>query len=462
MSPPPVRGREGGDDGTVQVACRAGGRVALGAADASGCSDGAQDVARVSAPNGSRMPCRSMRRQSVTREMPSAAAARCRFQRWSFSTRRMRARSSGQKPPARRRRGAQHAWRDRAPSAPARMSSDSSVFSSSRTFPGQGWSRSGRSCAAAGTAKRVPCRRLKRGDEVGHEQRQVGAPLAQRRQLDGEHAQPVVEVAPEGARLDHAPQLAIRRGDEPRRRHAAPLLAPSGRTSPSCTTRRSFACSDSGRSSISSRKSVPPSARRSAPGRASQRAGERAARVAEELALGERLRDRGAVDGDERAARPGAQLVDGPRDDLLAGAGLTLDAAPEHPVRGRGPDQRPDTRCIGGLAPTRPSISGSPAGAGRRARAQRRESAGQVRRVEGDVVGRSRPQGRTGVGGAIVWCRPRPPALVPARSGTALAGRGAEDDQVECDVVRQAARGRSRYALRTVTCARPRTGRAAL
>ena len=52
------------------------------------------------------------------------------------------------------------------------------------------------------------------------------------------------------------------------------------------------------------------------------RAGERAAHVAEELALEQVLRDRGAVDGQEDALRDLAEVVDGARDDLLAGAAL--------------------------------------------------------------------------------------------------------------------------------------------
>ena len=62
------------------------------------------------------------------------------------------------------------------------------------------------------------------------------------------------------------------------------------------------------------------------------RAGERAAHVAEELALEERLDDRGAVDRDEplRAARP--QLVQRARDQLLARARLA------------GDERRPDVR----------------------------------------------------------------------------------------------------------------------
>ncbi len=54
-------------------------------------------------------------------------------------------------------------------------------------------------------------------------------------------------------------------------------------------------------------------------------AGERAALVAEERALGQRGRDGAAVDDDEGLVRAGAGLVDGLGDELLAGARLARD-----------------------------------------------------------------------------------------------------------------------------------------
>src|SRR5207244_2037823 len=52
--------------------------------------------------------------------------------------------------------------------------------------------------------------------------------------------------------------------------------------------------------------------------------GERALLVAEELRLDERVRDRSAVDGDERLVASGAELMNRPGHDFLAGAGLAL------------------------------------------------------------------------------------------------------------------------------------------
>src|SRR5262249_55438114 len=53
------------------------------------------------------------------------------------------------------------------------------------------------------------------------------------------------------------------------------------------------------------------------------RAGERARLVAEQLALEQIARDRGAVDRDERALRARPGVVDRLREDLLAGAALS-------------------------------------------------------------------------------------------------------------------------------------------
>src|SRR5262245_27478704 len=58
----------------------------------------------------------------------------------------------------------------------------------------------------------------------------------------------------------------------------------------------------------------------------------------EELALEEPLGDLRAVDRDERTAASRARLMDRPRNELLSGAGLTLDQ--HRRVRGGGPADR--------------------------------------------------------------------------------------------------------------------------
>ena len=85
-------------------------------------------------------------------------------------------------------------------------------------------------------------------------------------------------------------------------------------------------------SPISSRKSVPPSASSNRPLLARLRAGERALLVAEELRLDQRVGQRRAAHLDERLLRAQRVVVDGVRDQLLAGARL---AADEHGRVGR-------------------------------------------------------------------------------------------------------------------------------
>src|SRR5204863_8999439 len=55
-----------------------------------------------------------------------------------------------------------------------------------------------------------------------------------------------------------------------------------------------------------------------------RRAGERPARMPEELRLQERIRQRGAVDDDERPRLTRGRLVDGARDELLSRPGFPL------------------------------------------------------------------------------------------------------------------------------------------
>ena len=71
-------------------------------------------------------------------------------------------------------------------------------------------------------------------------------------------------------------------------------------------------------------KSVPRCASSKRPTRLGDGARERALRVAEQLRLGERLGNGRRVEGDEPLIRARAVVVDRPRDQFLAGAGLAL------------------------------------------------------------------------------------------------------------------------------------------
>ena len=132
--------------------------------------------------------------------------------------------------------------------------------------------------------------------EVAHQQRDVrrraraaAAPGSGRRSGGSRGPRGSVPAATSVA------QVAVRRGDDAHVDLLRLRARRRARTRCSWRTRSSFACSSSGRSPTSSRKSVPPSASSKRPTCCADRAGERALLVAEELALEQRRRDRGAV-----------------------------------------------------------------------------------------------------------------------------------------------------------------------
>ena len=119
-------------------------------------------------------------------------------------------------------------------------------------------------------------------------------------------------------------EIAVGRGDQPHV-HGCSLSEPMRCSWPFCSTRSSFACTASGSSPTSSRKSVPPSASSNLPRRSADGARERAAHVAEQLALDQRLGQGRAVQADERLARARRERVDRSRDQFLADARLARD-----------------------------------------------------------------------------------------------------------------------------------------
>ena len=111
-------------------------------------------------------------------------------------------------------------------------------------------------------------------------------------------------------------------------------VSPSGTTSPSCSTRSSFACIAGGISPISSSSTVPPAAASKRP-RWSWIAPVKAPRRWPNSSLSSRVSgQRGAVDGEERTLGARAGAVDAARHQLLAGAGLALDEHGDRRARG--------------------------------------------------------------------------------------------------------------------------------
>ena len=103
--------------------------------------------------------------------------------------------------------------------------------------------------------------------------------------------------------------------------------SPTGRTSPSCSTRSSFACAEQRELAdlVEQERAAVGLAEQA--GARAHRAGEGAARVAEELRLGELRRERGAVEAHERPVGAPRGAHDRLGHPLLAGAAL---AGEEH------------------------------------------------------------------------------------------------------------------------------------
>ena len=143
--------------------------------------------------------------------------------------------------------------------------------------------------------------------------------------MDPDHVEAVVEIGPEGAGLD----LRLADRGWSRRWRGTPRrcrgCCRAGRTSRSSRTRSSLAWRATDISEISSRKSVPPCASSTRPFRAVAAPVNAPAHVAEQLALEQRFRDRGAVQRDEGTPPARAAVVDGPRHQLLPRPALPCD-----------------------------------------------------------------------------------------------------------------------------------------
>ena len=258
--------------------------------------------------------------------------------------------------------------RGRIVSPSTRMTARSMQFCSSRTLPGQ------RYVAQLLHRRRREHERLlvqvaaEALDEVPREHRDVARPLAQRRNRDRKHRQPEIEVLAEAGAPPRRPSGPCwsrpRRARPPGRR----AFRRRARTASPRARAGSWPGGGSGRSPISSRKSVPRCASSNLPGLRPAAPGERPLLVAEELGLEQRLGNRRAVDRDEGPVGPRAQRVQRAREELLAGAALAFE---QHGRVGRrGAMQGADTcrsdgsspmmlRRAAPLAPAPPSAAGS-------------------------------------------------------------------------------------------------------
>src|SRR5437660_4848564 len=158
-------------------------------------------------------------------------------------------------------------------------------------------------------------------DEVAHQGRNVLGPLAERRGMDREHVQPVVEIVPEPLLFHHPKEVAVRRGDEAHvdldgLRTADPLelLLLQDAQQLRLELERDLAdLVEEQRAAVGHLEAAD---------LLGDGAGEGAPLVPEELALEEAPRNGGAVELHERAVAAVASVVDGPREQLLARARL--------------------------------------------------------------------------------------------------------------------------------------------
>ncbi len=156
------------------------------------------------------------------------------------------------------------------------------------------------------------------------EQLDVLRPFAERRQIEGNHPQPVEQVGAEAPLLDLVAQRSVGRRDDPHvdrdrlraadRKHRAFLQHAQQLR---LHLRRELGDLVQEERAAAGQPEVA--------GSVPDRAGEGALGVAEELALEQRVGERGAVDGDEGSLAPVRGVVDRAGDQLLAGPGLAAD-----------------------------------------------------------------------------------------------------------------------------------------
>src|SRR5262245_44767089 len=160
--------------------------------------------------------------------------------------------------------------------------------------------------------------------EVLDECRNVLAPLAERRHVDGHDVEPVVEVLTERALAHRAPEIHVRRRQDPHvDRHRADPAEPLDLALLQDAQELRLQVEAQGADLVEEQRAAV--GELEAAELLGVRAGEGALLVAEQLRLDQRLGDRRHVDGHERLPAALAPRVDRPRYQLLAGAALARD-----------------------------------------------------------------------------------------------------------------------------------------
>ena len=232
----------------------------------------------------------------------------------------------GRTPPRRGAAARQEREVERPPAARARRAARARARARARS-PARGSAasrcderRRGRAATATPNRSRVA------REEVAREHRDVLGPLAQRRQPGGAPRR-AGSRGPRGS-ARRGPRSARSRWVAARTRTSTLRVrsSPTGRTSPSWRTRRSFACASGGELADLVEEERPAVGLAEQPRARAHRAGEGAPRVAEQLGLGELRRERRAVEAHERPVRARRDAAhDRLGDPLLAGPALAGD-----------------------------------------------------------------------------------------------------------------------------------------
>ena len=173
-------------------------------------------------------------------------------------------------------------------------------------------------------ARGVSCFFAPKRSRMAGQERDVSPPFPQRRQPDGEAVQPVVKVLAEASFLHLRLHVLVRGGDD------ADVGADRARAAdaedlPGLDGAEQLHLHGGGDLADLVQEQHALVRDLEQAGLAHDRAGERALLVAEQLALQQAFRHGGAVDGDEGLRGARARGVDGPGDQLLAGAAFALD-----------------------------------------------------------------------------------------------------------------------------------------
>ena len=200
-----------------------------------------------------------------------------------------------------------------------RITARSMTFASSRMLPGHSYAVSLAAAWAPIPRTGLPMRRAHSVDEVVGEQRHILFPFAQRGHVDGEDVQTIEEIGPERTAAHVLVQVAIGRGDDAdvdlgrvRGAEALELLL--------LQHAQQLHLHISGQLTNLVEKDRAVVGELESPFLLLHRAGERTSLVTEQFALGEGRREGAAVDLDHHRALAPAQVVNGSRDELLAGA----------------------------------------------------------------------------------------------------------------------------------------------